>query len=89
LAELVSSDDERQVLGARVRGHSTPQSSALRARIVLACSRTDPDGLPCSATVVAEQVGVTIEAVCTWRRRFLADRLDGLGDAPRPAGFAQ
>ena len=84
LAELVLSDDERQVLGAWVRGHSTPQSLALRAQIVLACSQTGPDGLPCSATVVAEQVGVTIETVCKRRRRFLADRLDGLGDALRP-----
>ncbi|MGW2402906.1 IS630 family transposase [Kitasatospora sp. NPDC001664] len=84
LAELVLSDHERQVLGTWVRGQSTPQALALRARIVLACAEVEPDGLPRSASSVAASTGVTTETVSKWRSRFLVDRLDGLGDAPRP-----
>jgi transposase len=84
LAELVLSDHERQVLGAWVRSQSTPQALALRARIVLACGETEADGLPRSAGSVAAATGVTTETVSKWRGRFLRDRLDGLGDAPRP-----
>ncbi|MEV7118979.1 IS630 family transposase [Kitasatospora griseola] len=84
LAELVLSDHERQVLGGWVRGQSTPQALALRAPIVLACAEVEPDGLPRSASSVAVATGVTTETVSKWRSRFLRDRLDGLGDAPRP-----
>jgi aspartate kinase len=41
LGELVLSDRERQVLGAWVRGHSTPQALAQRAQIVLACAEVE------------------------------------------------
>jgi transposase len=45
--------------------------------MVLRCA----DGL--SAKVVAAELGVHEHAVGKWRRRFLADRLDGLLDEPR------
>jgi transposase len=76
--ELVLSDDERRTL---TRWASRPKSSprmALRARIVLACADET------SNTVVAEQLGVCAATVGTWRNRFVARRLDGLTDEPRP-----
>jgi hypothetical protein len=86
---LVSSGDERQVLGSWVRGHSTRQVLALRSGIVLACVEVESDGLPRTAGSVATAVGVTAESVCEWRKRFVTDRLDGPGDARAPAGWAR
>jgi transposase len=40
----------------------------------------------CSNTAVAEELGISPHTVGKWRRRFLARRLDGLLDAPRPGG---
>jgi transposase len=51
---------------------------ALRARIVLACAEGR------SNTAVAARLGISRTAVRKWRDRFLAWRLDGLGDEPRP-----
>jgi transposase len=50
----------------------------LRARIVLACAQGG------SNLAVAARLGVNRSTVTKWRARFLADRLDGLGDGPRP-----
>ncbi|MCX5215164.1 helix-turn-helix domain-containing protein [Kitasatospora sp. NBC_00240] len=59
---------------------TSAQALALRARIVLAC-----DGLDVPSIVaVARELGITADTVRKWRRRFLAERLDGLVDEPRP-----
>src|SRR5216117_4009964 len=50
----------------------------MRARIVLACA----DGTP--NTHVAARLGVSRDMVGTWRSRFVARRLEGLSDEPRP-----
>jgi len=58
-----------------------PTSSARlvqRSKIVLAYA-DDP-----SVAGVAKAMGVSAPTVSKWRDRFLADRLDGLEDAPRP-----
>ena len=51
---------------------------ALRARIVLACAEGR------SNTAVAARLGISRTTVRKCRDRFLARRLDGLGDEPRP-----
>jgi polyphosphate kinase len=56
-------------------------SLALRARIVLACA-AGPARRPVSR--VAAELGLSRDTVRKWRSRFLAQRLAGLGDAPRP-----
>jgi transposase len=75
---LVLSEDERAVLTRWTRRQKSSQALAMRARIVLACA----DGTP--NTHVAEQLGVSRDMVGTWRTRFLARRLEGLSDEPRP-----
>jgi transposase len=78
LEPLVLSEAERRTLENWAKRRKTAQGLALRARIVLACA----DGGPNIA--VAARLGVSRTTVTRWRTRFLAKRLDGLGDEPRP-----
>jgi transposase len=78
LEPLVLSDEERQVLQGWSRRRKTAQALALRSRIVLACA----GGAPVST--VAGELGVSRTTVAKWRSRFLAARLEGLSDEPRP-----
>jgi transposase len=75
---LVLSADERQTLERWARRPTSAQALALRCRIVLACARGGND------IEVAARLGVTRGTVGKWRRRFIAHRLDGLHDEPRP-----
>ena len=58
----------------------TAHALALRARIVLSCAASDQP----SNESVATRLGVNQAKVGKWRRRFIAERLDGLFDDPRP-----
>src|SRR3954453_5968117 len=77
-AELVLSEAEREALERWARRPSSAQALALRARIVLASASGAPN------TEVAERLGVTVQTVGKWRRRFVERRLAGLVDEPRP-----
>ena len=83
-APLVLTDGERARLAAWADDPSAG-SLALRARIVLACAAGAP-GLTAGRPVarVAAELGLSRDTVRKWRSRFLAMRLAGLRDAPRP-----
>ncbi len=80
LAELVLSEEERATLERWTRRANCSQALALRSRIVLACAGPDVPAI----VAVARQMGIAPDTVRKWRRRFLAHRLDGLLDEPRP-----
>lgn len=78
LAPLELTAEEREALRGLARRPKTAQALAVRARIVLACA----EGL--SNSEVSRRLSVSLPAVGKWRKRFVADRVDGLRDEPRP-----
>jgi len=81
--QVVLTSDEREALERWARRPKTSQALAERARIVLACEKTTSD------VEVAADVRVHRLTVGKWRRRFIAKRLDGLLDEPRPGAPRQ
>ena len=75
---LTLTGSERTLLEQWGRRRTTAQALASRSRIVLAAARGE------SNQAVAEHLRVTQQTVDKWRRRFLARRLAGLSDEPRP-----
>src|SRR4249919_2629824 len=82
-AKLVLTTAERETLEQWGRRRKTAQATAIRSRIVLRCAagRTNIE--------VAAELGVTMQMVGKWRARFVARRLDGLLDEPRPGAPRQ
>src|SRR5499427_125452 len=77
-AELVLTGAERAQLVRWARRAKTAQFLALRAKIVLRCAEGGTN------KQVAADLGVDESTVERWRARFLARRLAGLHDEPRP-----
>src|SRR5512139_3890889 len=77
-AALTVTPEERETLEGWTRRPKTAQALALRARIVLRCASGATN------TAVAQQLHVSQQMVCKWRKRFVERRLDGLLDEPRP-----
>jgi transposase len=78
LLPLMLSSDERETLEAWTRRRTTAQALAQRARVVLECAAGKPN------RTVARELHLDEDTVGKWRQRFLAQRLDGLLDEPRP-----
>jgi len=78
LEPIALTTEENNRLVEWTRRHKTSQALALRARIVLACQQGR------SNTEIAERLQVTVQTVGKWRKRFVARRLEGLLDEPRP-----
>jgi transposase len=78
LPRISLSPSERSTLEGWSRRRKTAQALAVRARIILHCARGTTN------TAVADELNVTLQTVGKWRSRFLAQRLDGLLDEPRP-----
>ena len=74
---IVLSVPEEAVLAARVGSGRTEYRDRLRAQIVLEAAYGG------SNAGIAEQLGVCVDTVRTWRRRFAAERLAGLKDRRR------
>jgi transposase len=78
LAPVDLTVDERARLESWTRRRTSAQALALRSRIVLLAA----DGL--GNTEIARELGIHRNVAGKWRSRFLAHRLDGLTDEPRP-----
>ena len=78
IPELTLSAEERETLQGWAQRRKTAQALALRARIVLACAEGKNN------TAVSAALRVCKPTVGKWRGRFVAKRLEGLLDEPRP-----
>jgi transposase len=77
-ADLVLDETERAQLVRWARRAKTAQFLALRAKIVLRCAEGGTN------KEAAADLGVDESTVDRWRARFIAGRLAGLHDEPRP-----
>lgn len=75
--EIVLTTAEKDTLNGWIRSGSIEQRFNLRARIVLACAQGR------QTTEIAKEMKIMPYIVSKWRKRFAADRLAGLQDAPR------
>jgi transposase len=75
---VVLEEDQRRQLEAVVRSRTAPVREVQRARIVLGAA----DGM--SNAAIARALSIRVNTVRTWRARFAAQGMAGLGDLPRP-----
>ncbi len=89
---LSVSESERTELKRLVRGHTTAQQVALRARMVLEADAGKNN------SQIARELGVSVETVRAWRKRWLALQgiaredlsvAERLSDVPRPGRPSQ
>lgn len=75
---VVLEPEVREELERRSRSQKLPARVVTRARMILLCA----DGVPLRQ--IAERVSIGEHQVTLWRRRFLAEGIDGLVDRQRP-----
>jgi putative transposase len=89
---LSLSEVERNELERLVGRHSTSQQVALRGRIILEANAGKNN------SQIARELGISVETVCAWRKRWLALQpvaladlsvQDRLRDVPRPGRRSQ
>src|SRR5258706_14174554 len=78
LAILILSDEERTALERLAARPRSARHLAFRAKVVLRCADGGMN------KDIARELRTHRETVGRWRSRFIADRLDGLYDEPRP-----
>lgn len=71
------SGEDRTLLESRASSRSAPHATVVRARIVLLAARGARN------IDIADQVGVCVDVVSRWRKRFCEQGVDGLKDRPR------
>jgi transposase len=76
--ELKLTPEERERLQQWAKRPKSSQALAQRSRIVLECATGK------SNRQISDELNVTPHTVGKWRRRFVAKRLEGLLDEPRP-----
>ena len=76
---IILSQHARSDLQTLIRAHSTPQSLALRARLVLRAADADQP----SNLTISRELGCDNHTAGKWRRRYLNLGLSGLQDAVR------
>lgn len=74
---VVLSPEDREILEERSQSRTASHAAVVRARIVLAAA----DGV--QNIVIADRVGVCVDVVSRWRKRFCEQGLVGLADRPR------
>ena len=77
--QVTLADAEQTRLESLVRAHSTPQALAFRCQLILRVAAPDQP----SHLQVAQELHCNRPTVGRWRRRYLAQGLSGLQDAPR------
>ena len=69
---------DRAVLEARARASTAPYRDVVRAKIVPLAAEGAEN------TAIAARLGVDVELVSKWRKRFFEEGMDGLKDRRRP-----
>ncbi len=75
---IVLSEQEQMQLKSIISSRSLPSGLVTRARIVLMAA----DGL--TNNQISEKIGLSHQAVCKWRQRYLQQGISGLHDELRP-----
>jgi transposase-like protein len=81
---IVLSDEDRRRLESLVRQRTAEQRMVMRARIVLAAAEGAQNAS------IAARLGVVVNTVIKWRKRFYEEGMEGLSDrqrAGRPRTF--